>query len=156
MYDGCEWGVIRCTADGGNTWTTQFEGAVGHCLYGVDFLDSSHGWAVGGGGTILRYNPTLRAPDERGALPPSSYRLSCYPNPFNPTSDIQYDLPTASHISLRIFDLLGREVAVLKDGFVEAGSHRVTFDGSNFSSGIYFARLEAGEFTHTKKLMLLK
>jgi hypothetical protein len=55
-----------------------------------------------------------------------------------------------------MFDILGREVAVMKDGMIEAGSHRVIFDGSNLASGIYFARLDAGEFSQTKKLMLLK
>lgn len=88
---------------------------------------------------------------------PTKLELSpAYPNPFNPSTEIQYDLPKAEHISLRVFDLLGREVAVLKDGFVEAGSHRVMFDGSNLASGIYFARLNAGSFSQTKKLMLLK
>jgi hypothetical protein len=79
-----------------------------------------------------------------------------YPNPFNPTTTIAYDLPRAGHISLRVFDLLGREVAVLKDGLVQAGSHRGRFDGTNLASGIYFARLDAGVFTQTKKLVLLK
>jgi hypothetical protein len=57
---------------------------------------------------------------------------------------------------LRVFDLLGCEVAVLKSGFAEAGSHRATFDGSGLASGIYFARLDAGAFSQTKKLVLLK
>jgi hypothetical protein len=55
-----------------------------------------------------------------------------------------------------VFDLLGREVAVLKDGFVEAGTHQVMFDGSGLASGVYFARLDADKFSQTKKLMLLK
>jgi hypothetical protein len=78
-----------------------------------------------------------------------------YPNPFNPTTEIRYALPKAGQVALRVFDLLGREVAVLKDGFSEAGSHRVTFDGRGLPSGIYFARLDAGAFSQTKKLMLL-
>ena len=88
---------------------------------------------------------------------PSKFDLSpAFPNPFNPCTEIQYDLSKAEHTSLRVFDLLGREVAVLKDGFVEAGSHRVMFDGSNLASGTYFARLEAGKLSQTTKLMLLK
>jgi hypothetical protein len=84
------------------------------------------------------------------------YVRSASPNPFNSAVTIRYDLLLAGHISLRVFDLLGREVAILKDGFVEAGTHRVAFDGRNLSSGIYFARLDAGAFSQTKKLMLLK
>jgi hypothetical protein len=88
---------------------------------------------------------------------PTKYALyPNWPNPFNPTTTIAYDLPRAGHISLRIFDLLGREVCVLKDGFVEAGTHRAMFDGSGLASGIYFARMDAGAFSQTKKLMLLK
>jgi hypothetical protein len=79
-----------------------------------------------------------------------------YPNPFNATTTISFDLTKSGHISLRVFDLLGREVEALKDDMMEAGSHRVTFDGSHLASGIYFARLEAGKFSQTKKLIVLK
>jgi len=95
-------------------------------------------------------------PNVNPAIPERFALLQSYPNPFNPSTIIAYDLSKTGHISLRVFDLLGREVAVLKDGMMEAGSHRVTFDGSNLASGIYFARLDAGEFVQTKKLMLLK
>jgi len=148
-------GRILHTTDGGESWTTQNSGTE-NPLYGVTFVDASHGWAVGWDGTILRYNPTLQAPDPDFILHPSSFILSAYPNPFNPSTTIAYDLPKAGYVSLRVFDLLGREVSVLRDGFVEAGSHRVTFDGSGLPSGIYFARLDAGSFSQTKKLMLLK
>ena len=88
---------------------------------------------------------------------PRAFLLSTpYPNPFNSSTTIAYDLPKVGRVSLRVFDLLGREVALLKDGFVEAGTHRVMFDGSNLASGIYFARLDAGAFSQTRKLMLLK
>jgi hypothetical protein len=148
-------GTIVHTTDGGATWSSQFIAEQGS-IRDLSFVDAGHGWAVGDNGTILRYNPTLRAPDERSVHQPSLHSLACYPNPFNPTITIAYDLPKAGHISLRVFDLLGRDVAVLKDGFVEAGTHRVTFDGSALATGIYFARLDAGKFSQTKKLMLLK
>ena len=96
------------------------------------------------------------APETPTALPERFALYPNYPNPFNPRTTLAYELPKSSHISLRVFDLLGREVALLKNGFVEAGTHRVTFDGSRFASGIYFARLEAGEFSQTRKLALLK
>jgi hypothetical protein len=91
------------------------------------------------------------------ALLPSRFCLAQnYPNPFNHSTTIAYDLPRAGHVSLRVFDLLGREVSALKDGFVKAGSYRVMFDGSGLASGIYFARMDVGKFSQTKKLMLLK
>jgi hypothetical protein len=79
-----------------------------------------------------------------------------FPNPFNPSTTIAYDLPRAGYISLRVFDVLGREIAALRDGFVEAGTYRVVFDGSGLASGIYFARLSIGTFLQTTKLVLLK
>jgi endonuclease/exonuclease/phosphatase family metal-dependent hydrolase len=87
---------------------------------------------------------------------PSVALMTCYPNPFNTSVSIAFDLPRSEYISLRVFDLQGREVSVLNDGLVEAGTHRVMFDGSNLASGIYFAHLDVGSFTQTKKLMLLK
>jgi hypothetical protein len=99
---------------------------------------------------------TLAANPVPSTLPTEFALHQNYPNPFNPSTTIAYDLPRAGHISLRVFDLLGREVAALKDGFVEAGTHHLMFDGSGLASGIYFARLDAGAFSQTKKLMLLK
>ncbi len=88
---------------------------------------------------------------------PSMFALhAAYPNPFNAVTTITFDLPKAGKMMLRVFDLLGREVAVLKDGVMEAGSHRVTFDGSDMASGMYFVRMEAGEFVQTRNLVLLK
>lgn len=88
---------------------------------------------------------------------PGEYRLySNYPNPFNPTTLIQYALPKASTVNLRVFDVLGKEIATLVDDIQPAGNHSITFDGSRLPSGIYFTRLQAGEFVTTKKMVLLK
>jgi hypothetical protein len=79
-----------------------------------------------------------------------------YPNPFNPSTTIVFGLPKASRTSLSVFDLLGRNVTTLEDGYIEAGTYRVMFDGRRLTSGIYFVRLAAGRFSQTRKLMLLK
>ncbi len=79
-----------------------------------------------------------------------------WPNPFNATTSITYDLKEDGPVWLRVFDVLGREAAVLAQGNQQAGRHTVTFDGSSLSSGIYFYRLDASEFTDTKKMILMK
>ncbi|MBU1707816.1 T9SS type A sorting domain-containing protein [bacterium] len=90
-------------------------------------------------------------------LVPIAYALyQNYPNPFNPSSQIAYCLANRGRVSLKIFDVLGREVQVLVDGAQNAGNHVATFDGSGLATGLYFYRLQTGKFSETKKMVLLK
>lgn len=92
-----------------------------------------------------------------GASPPALYGLSQnYPNPFNPTTVISYRLPVNSFVTIKIYDVLGREVQTLVNEHQPAGTHSVTFNAANLPSGVYFYRLEAGTYHDTKKLLLLK
>ncbi len=79
-----------------------------------------------------------------------------YPNPFNPTTVIEFAIPTTETVSLKIYDVLGREVATLLNERRNAGVHRINFNATNLSSGTYFYRLQAGTFTQTKKMILVK
>jgi hypothetical protein len=79
-----------------------------------------------------------------------------YPNPFNPATSISYALVKNVHVKLTVYDLLGREVEVLVDGTEERGNHVVTFDARRCASGVYFYRLQAGEFVATKQMILLR
>jgi len=79
-----------------------------------------------------------------------------YPNPFNPATVIKYQVPKASNVKISIFDILGKEVATLINGKVEAGYHQVEFNGSNFASGLYLYKIEADGFTDVKKMILVK
>ncbi|MEO8512169.1 MAG: M14 family zinc carboxypeptidase [Ignavibacteria bacterium] len=79
-----------------------------------------------------------------------------YPNPFNPATVIKYQLPKSSNVTIRIFDILGKEVATLVNGKVDAGYHQVEFNGSDFASGLYLYKIEADGFTDVKKMMLIK
>ena len=79
-----------------------------------------------------------------------------FPNPFNPSTTIKFELPRASQVNLSVYDILGREVSLLVNGKREAGVHEVKFDGSNLASGVYFYRLQAGDFVQTRPVLLLK
>ncbi|MGH2576120.1 MAG: T9SS type A sorting domain-containing protein [Ignavibacteria bacterium] len=88
---------------------------------------------------------------------PKDYELfQNYPNPFNPTTIIRYGLAEKSHVNLEVFDLLGQRVAVLLDGEQEAGYHSVLLESNGLASGLYFYRLQAGNFVGTKKLIVLR
>jgi len=79
-----------------------------------------------------------------------------YPNPFNPLTTIRYGLPNRSHVTLTVFNTLGQQVAVLQNAEQEAGYHEVQFDASGLASGVYFYRMQAGDFVATKRLLLLR
>ncbi|MBU0984106.1 MAG: T9SS type A sorting domain-containing protein [candidate division Zixibacteria bacterium] len=88
---------------------------------------------------------------------PFSFQLAQnYPNPFNPTTEIAFALPEASAVCLKVFNVLGQEVATLVDNELSAGQHAVEWDASDAASGVYFYRIEAGEFTESKKMLLLR
>jgi hypothetical protein len=98
---------------------------------------------------------------------PNKYHLSQnYPNPFNPTTKIRFDIPAPlsfpnasignPFVSLKVYDITGREIQTLVNEKLNPGTYEVTFDGSNFASGIYFYQLRSGDFIQTKKLILLK
>jgi hypothetical protein len=87
----------------------------------------------------------------------TDYKLNQnYPNPFNPTTTISYQIPVENHVTLKIYDVLGAEVATLINAKQAAGSYDVTFNASNLASGIYFYKIESGNFVSVKKLVLLK
>jgi len=88
---------------------------------------------------------------------PSAFELDQnFPNPFNPATSIQYKIAGRNHVTLKIYDVLGREVATLVNGYVESGEYNVTFDAPRLSSGIYFYELRTGSFRSVKKMLLMK
>ncbi len=88
---------------------------------------------------------------------PAKFNLSQnFPNPFNPTTVINYSIPSSGFVSLKVFNALGQEVATLYQGYQKSGSYKANFDGSRYASGVYFYRLQAGSASITKKLVLMK
>lgn len=102
----------------------------------------------------FKYSSVVRI--DAGSTPRIFSLSQNYPNPFNPTTTISYQLPTKSMVSLKIYDLLGREATTLVHGRMDAGAHQVSFDASKLASGTYFYSIQAENFTATKKMVLLK
>ncbi|MFQ5486551.1 MAG: T9SS type A sorting domain-containing protein, partial [Desulfobacterales bacterium] len=79
-----------------------------------------------------------------------------YPNPFNPSTTIAFALPKPAHVRLSLFDILGREIAILVDEKLPAGQHKTVFNATGLAGGIYFFRMQAGEFESVKRMLFLK
>lgn len=91
------------------------------------------------------------------AAKPNNYSLEQnYPNPFNPVTTIQYSIPEKSHVKLIVYDILGRNISTLVDEVQYAGIYKIDFNANNLSSGVYFYRIEAGNYSETKRMVLLK
>lgn len=102
------------------------------------------------------FGVTSDVSEQPGVLP-QEYSLSQnFPNPFNPSTTIEYSIPVASNVSLKVFNLLGQEVANLEAGNLTAGVHHVSFDAATLASGVYMYRIVAGSFVSTRKMLLLK
>jgi len=132
-------------------------------LNAIDASPDSAGWYyIGSSDTVAIYLIRAYASLATGVkqavkLTPAGFNLSQnYPNPFNPSTVIGYELSAVSHVTLKVYDVLGREVKTLVDERQTAGNHFVTFNAANLPSGVYFYRLEAGANIAVKKLILVK
>jgi hypothetical protein len=137
-----------------NVYVGQYPGTV----WANDFFPFTKS-AVGNGGTYYSENTLTGWDDEPAALSstPAKFALiGASPNPFNPTTTLSFALPQAGQVKLSVFNVAGREVATLVNGWRDAGNHEVTFDGSGLASGLYIYRLTSGTFNATGKMMLLK
>lgn len=99
---------------------------------------------------------TVSLVNSGSGLPETFALYQNYPNPFNPATQISFDLPVASDVELTIFNVLGQKVSTIIDKEMEAGNHVIEWDASNYSSGVYFYRVSAENFTETKKMLMLK
>jgi hypothetical protein len=155
------YGGVSLSTNNGATWDTVNTG-MGFSV--VNALAVSP--AVGGRNAYIfagRYDGVWGHPIseitkvEKNSTLPTTYSLhQNYPNPFNPSTTISYDMPARSHVTLKIFNVLGQEVATFVCGEVEAGRHQVQWDAGHLSSGVFFYRLQAGKFVENRKMILLK
>ena len=156
------------SVDSGKTWNV-FNTYNNAAIYDLVFTDSLHGFAVGDSGVILKYKAKLTSiiDDNKTDVPSTIYLFQNYPNPFNPSTKIKYTIPNVeTHrdasllTTLKVFDVLGNEVATLFDEYKPAGNYEVVFNTSTIkyqlSSGVYFYQLKTGSFVETKRMLLLR
>jgi photosystem II stability/assembly factor-like uncharacterized protein len=156
-------GYIYKTINGGDSWIQEWVTP----LVGTDLSDlvkqnNSTLWCVGNNSSIVKYDIPVGIHNISSEIP-SGFSLSQnYPNPFNPVTKIKFSLIMDSrfrgndNVVLKVFDILGKEVATLVNEKLQPGTYEVSFDGSQLTSGVYFYKISAGDFTETKKLLLIK
>jgi ligand-binding sensor domain-containing protein len=162
-------GGILLSSDDGTSWTQVNTGLTNTRVQALAVSTSGYVYVGTERGGIYRSSQsTTSARNESFEFPLANSLKQNYPNPFNPTTTIEFVIPeSVTHIdqraraerkdvSLRIFDILGHEITTLVHGQLSPGSYKVQWDASGYASGIYFYRLEAGNFVETKKLMLLR
>ena len=156
--------ILFKTTDGGTSWSDLTDELPGSTSFGsMFFTDDTTGYLVGPRGKIIKTTTggekkiVTTAIKVEDTFVPSAYKLyQNYPNPFNPATTIRFDVPEESKVVLKVYDILGREVATLVNEVKHAGNYKISFNASDFASSVYFFRLQAGSFTNTKKMILLR
>ena len=156
------WDNTYKTLDGGATWYEQNTVMPNTSMKDIEFApgSTSIGWMCGSDGAII--NTTNSGGGFIGIEPitgniPEKYSLNQnYPNPFNPTTNINIQIPKEGFVKLTVFDVTGKEAAILVNEKLSAGEYNVDFDASRLTSGVYFYRLESAGFTDVRKMILIK
>ncbi len=151
-------GIILNTTDGGTNWEEQTR-ITRMPLYSIFFTGVNTGWAVGAFGTILKFEDggvTFLDEEDQFTSPNAFSLYQNYPNPFNPATTIKYQIPEINFITLKVFDVLGKEITTLVSEEKPAGSYKIHFNAEGLTSGVYFYQLRAGNFIETKKMLILK
>ena len=145
---------IYGSADMGNTWQLFNNGLTS--LFGFVIAQAPNGiiYATSGDG-VFKNTGTTDIGNDGTAV--NSFQLEQnYPNPFNPSTTIYYNLPIQQHVTLKVYDVLGNEIATLNNEEQQAGTHSINFNAAQISTGVYFYRLETGKFSETKSMILIK
>lgn len=142
--------------DSGKTWLQIFS-PDSVSIFKLTFTDSLHGFGVGLDGAIIKYKPNVSSVKEDVVFIPERFVLQQnYPNPFNSMTKIGFRISNIEFVSLKIFDVLGNEVATLVDEELTAGSYEINFNAGQLPSGVYFYTFSVSGFLNSKKMVLLK
>lgn len=157
FYHGIISEAIYRTTDGGNNWIQESIGLTADFgnVSDAQILNTHLGWAVCDDGSVLRYQVITNV-NRLSDVPTHFFLYQNFPNPFNPTTTIDYTILKRDHVFLSVYDLLGREVATLVNADQPAGPHRTTFDATQLASGVYLYRLRAPGISLVQKMILQK
>jgi len=157
-------GTWMHSTDSAKSWSVV-PGPDSSGLYDAIFVDADHGWACGQYGSIYKFVSLIGIKKIQTNIPVNYYLYQNYPNPFNPATKIKFSLPSNAKnetydVKLIVYDVIGNEVLTLVNDKLEPGTYETQWNASGISSGIYFYRVtvtgDAGDFTSTKKMVLLK
>jgi photosystem II stability/assembly factor-like uncharacterized protein len=144
------------STDSANTWTEVLS-PDSSSIYATVFLDTLTGWSFGTGGAIYRFDTSMiGVNNNQNNLPRDTRLYQNFPNPFNPQTTIRFEVFITARVRIILYDLLGRELRLLTDQIRKPGIYTVSFNSEGLSSGVYFYRLQAGKYSETKKMVLLK
>ena len=156
LFAGHGWGVYRST-DYGDNWIQVNDGLTFTEILSLAVDSDGYLYAGTNGRSVFKtVNSTTTDVEEIKFEPISFYLEQNYPNPFNPSTVISYQSPESGNVTLKVYDVLGREVATLVDEYRNSGKYEIKFDAINLPSGVYFYQLKAGSFVQTRKMILLK
>lgn len=154
---GTETQGVFLSMDDGASWEAVNAGLKGRAIYALAIHGPYAFAGTGdGNGASRRLVSELVGGDPEEESPAAYALEQNFPNPFNPRTTINFTLPGPSEVRLTVYDLLGRQVALLVDGNRDAGVHQVTFDAPELASGVYIYRLRAGEYVRSRKMLILK
>jgi len=157
LFAGTDSNGVYMSTNDGTSWVQKNEG-MGRQQINSLYTTSDYIYAGTQGSSVWRRPLSdIISVNKHGISVPETYSLSQnYPNPFNPSTTIDYQLPKSGFVKISVFDVLGQEVKVLTNEFKQAGSYYVKFDAGELPSGVYFYKIQSGDFTSTKKLTLIK
>ena len=150
-------GLIYRTTDNGTSFSTDYTAPAGTYTHIQKAAIGSRMWAVRNNGGITSSLSTVGIEPVSGEIPTSFALTQNYPNPFNPATTFNFSLPSSAVVSIKIYDIAGREVDIIVNNVtMSAGNYSVNYSADRLSSGIYFYRITANEYNETKKMVLTK
>ena len=152
--------LIKTTNSGYNWYEQRTDSTSLAFISSITFANDTVGWYSCGVGKIFKTitaGQWLTNVTSYSNQTPNKFSLSQnYPNPFNPQTKIEYSIPKDDFVTVKIYNLLGREVMILENEYKKSGSYKITFDGANLSSGVYYYKISSGKFEQVKKMILIK